>query len=89
MMTPQEHSLMLMLYAKQNLKFNVPFEALKASGVLQPDDLEAYHRYAFEETPEQLAEWIHKAWRVYQSTAATLGVATGLDDGPIPGKKTG
>jgi len=75
---------MLLLYARQNAKFNVLFEALKAGGMIQPDDLEAYRRYTLEEKPEEVAAWIEKAWRAYQSTAASLGITTGLEHGPIP-----
>jgi hypothetical protein len=83
-MTPQEHYFVMMLQARQNAKFNVLYEALKASGVVQPDDLEAYRLYMLEEKPEKAVEWIEKTWKAYQSTAVSLGITTGLEGGPFP-----
>jgi len=86
-MTPQEHLFMLLLFARQNAKFNTLVEVLRASGVVLSDDLEAYRNYTREEKPEQLGELVQQAWAAYQATAASLGITTGLEHGPFLPKK--
>lgn len=79
-MTPQEHLFMLTMYAKQNAKFNVLFEVLKTRGVVDADDLTAFLTHA--EGTQESFEWTRKTWETYQSTAAILGVTTGLGNAP-------
>ena len=85
-MTPKEHFFILLLLTRQNARFNVLFEALKASGVVLPDDLLAYRDYTLRETPGKAQEWLKQTWENYQSTAASLGISTGLEQGPFPPK---
>ena len=85
-MTREEHLFMLMLYARQNAKFNTLFEALKAPNVLQTDDLNAYRTLILERQPEQSRESLRQTWEVYQSIAKLLGITTGLEEWPFPQK---
>lgn len=84
-MTPQEHLFMLTMYARQSAKFHVLFEILKTRGVCDADDMIAFFAHVAEETQEH-REWFRLAWETYQSTAASLGVTTGLGDAPPPQK---
>lgn len=86
MMTPQEHYLMLVLYGRQNAKFNILVEILIARGVLESDDLEAFQQAALYEGTEFVAG-IEKVWKEYQSIAESLQLDTGLQGGPFPPKK--
>jgi hypothetical protein len=77
-MTPQEHLFMLTMYARQSAKFHVLFEILRTRGIVEADDFSAFLAHVAEETHEN-QEWIREAWKTYQSTAASLGVTTGLE----------
>jgi hypothetical protein len=81
-MTREEHMLMLTLYGRQVAKFNVLIEILKARGVLESDDLEAFRLAALEDN-EKLVNLVQEAWKVYQSSAVNLGIDTGLQGGPF------
>lgn len=73
-MTRQEHLFMLTIFAMQNAKYNRLIEILKTRGVLEGDDLQAFRAIVPEEVRERL-EWFQEA----QTTAAGLGVTTGLE----------
>jgi hypothetical protein len=81
-MTPQEHFFMLIMYARQSAKFNILYEVLKSQDLIADGDLQAYRALFSEEKPEEMADWVSKAWATYQSTAASLGIITGLESGP-------
>jgi hypothetical protein len=81
-MTPKEHFFILLVFTRLNSKVNVLQEALKASGAVLPDDLEAYQSYTLAETPERMQLWLKQTWAAYQATAASLGITTGLEHGP-------
>jgi len=88
-MTPEEHQFLLFLFARQNNLVNVLYEALRARGVLQQGDLDAYASYARLENPEQMLDWLRRSWAAYQATAASLGITTGLEGGLLPLKNQG
>jgi hypothetical protein len=77
-MTRQEHLFRLTIFAMQNAKYNRLIEILKTRGVLEGDDLQAFRAIVPEEVRERL-EWFQEAWETYQTTAAGLGVTTGLE----------
>ena len=86
-MTPQDHLLLIALIGRQNAKFNTLFNALISSGVLHADDLEARRQYLLQENPQELELCLQQAWESHQSTAASLGITTGLEHGPYLPKK--
>ena len=86
-MTTEEHLLMLTLYARQNAKFNILYECLKSQGAIADGDLQAYQALFKEEKTEELSDWMSQSWAAYQSTAASLGITTGLLDLPERPKK--
>jgi hypothetical protein len=83
--TAQEHLFMMSMYARQSAKFNVLCEILKTRGILEEGDLSAFLAHTAQETKEH-QEWLRASWKTYQSTAADLGVTTGLGDPPTPEK---
>jgi hypothetical protein len=76
-MTRQELLFMLTIFAMQNAKCNRLIEILKTRGILESDDLQVFGAIVPEEVRERL-EWFEEAWKAYQTTAAGLGVTTGL-----------
>ncbi len=72
-MTPQEHYFMMVMTARQNAKFNILYEALKAGGIIQADDLEAYRQYVVSEKPQELGDWLAVAWGHINPLLQVLG----------------
>lgn len=86
-MTPEEHKMMLMLFAQQNAKFEILFQLLEDRKVIEPDDLLAYHALIFDANHEGMPNVVRAAWEQYQSAAQTHGVTTGLENWLPPEEK--
>ena len=79
-MTPEEHKLMLYMFVKQMSLFRALLESLKAKGVLEIDDLQAYE--ALIRSTDELGASVYREVAGYYSGFAT---SLGIDD-QLPGK---
>jgi hypothetical protein len=82
-MTPQEHELMLLMFAKQHEAIGILIDVLKSRNILTSDDDKAFaHVVHFDQ--KRLLQFTVQAWADYQKFAAQLGITTGLEKGPPP-----
>lgn len=80
-MTPQEHELMLTMFARMQEAVGILTEVLKRDGLLTGDDEKAFS-HAVHHDPNRTVQFALQAWHDYQSCAAQVGVVTGLENGP-------
>lgn len=79
-MTHEEHKLMLYMFVKQMSLFRALLESLKAKGVLEPDDLQAYE--ALIRSSDELSQPVFDEVAGYYSSFAThFGI-----ENQLPGK---
>ena len=79
-MTHAEHKLMLFMFTKQISMFRALIESLKAKGILETDDLQAYEAL-IRSTDAMNASVFDEARGYYSGFATSLGIADQL-----PGK---
>lgn len=79
-MTHEEHKLMLYMFVKQMSLFRALLESLKAKGVLEPDDLQAYEAL-IRSTDEMNLPVFEEVAGYYSGFATSLGI-----ENQLPGK---
>lgn len=80
-MTPQEHLLLLTIFAKLIKLNQVLANALTSRGVLAADDVIAFEFAANLDDPSSVAVF-EKAKAMYLTCATGLGISTGLENLP-------
>lgn len=76
-MTPKEHELQVLMFARLFEAVGVLSDVLTSRGVLTGDDAKAF-RHAVHHDPTKLLEHVSQAMLDYEKCAAQLGVETGL-----------
>ena len=80
-MTPLEHELIMLMFARMNEAIATITDVLKSRGLLTEDDAKAFsHAVHYDET--KTLPVVLQTWRDYLACAAQVGVATGLENGP-------
>jgi hypothetical protein len=77
-MTPQEHKLIILMFARLHESMDIVATNLKSHGVWNDADQEAF-RYASHADEKKLEEFVTQATYDYLEAAKNLGVATGLE----------
>jgi len=80
-MTPQEHELMVTMFARLYEAIGMLTEALKSRGVLPDDDARAF-AHLIHQDPQKAVRYLLQAQSDYTRLARSSGVATGLADLP-------
>jgi len=77
-MTPEEHQLMITMWAKQYQQLKVVVEILKSRGLLEGDDPLAFATLVHSDVAANRA-LLQESATIYLQTAKEIGVDTGLD----------
>ena len=85
-MTPQEHELMLLMFARMRELIGILTDVLENRGLLTSDDRKAFS-HAVPYDPVKTLNFVLQAWKDYQAAAAQAGLLTGLETG-LPPKPT-
>jgi hypothetical protein len=72
-MTPEEHLLLITMFAKQARQIKVLSEVLKSRGILQGDDLEAFTASVKWDAPS-LANLLAETMQEYEATCKAMNV---------------
>jgi hypothetical protein len=76
-MTPKEHELMVMMFARLNEAIGIIGDSLVSRGIWSGDDSRAF-AHAAQADDRKLDFYFSQALKDYRSLAAQLGVVTGL-----------
>jgi hypothetical protein len=76
-MTPQEHGLVMGLYAKQLQLIKALTTILESRAVLEKDDMKAFHALMESDVPAA-KEIVAQAYETYQSLARAFHIHTGV-----------
>jgi hypothetical protein len=76
-MTPKEHELIVLMFARVNESIGIIGETLKSRGLWSGDDSRAF-AHAVHADDQKIDSCVSKALTEYCSLAAHLGVVTGL-----------
>lgn len=85
-MTPQEHKMMMLMFARMYQHYGILMDVLKSRELLTGDDAQAFsHAAHFDD--QKTMQFVLRAWRDYQAAAIQSDVVTGLESGPPPEPK--
>jgi len=80
-MTPKEHELMMLMFARMQESIGVLTDVLKSREIMTGDDEKAFN-HATHSDPKRLLRFVLQAHDDYQKCAEQVGVVTGLENGP-------
>ena len=80
-MTPEEHNLQILMFARVHEAIGVLAEMLKSRDIITNDDAKAFS-HAVHSDQKHIVRFVLQAYTDYQRSAQQAGVVTGLENGP-------
>ncbi len=80
-MTPKEHELMMLMFARMQESVGILIDVLKSRGIMTGDDEKAFSD-AIHHDPKRLLQFVLQAHNDYQKCAEQVDLVTGLENGP-------